>query len=109
MLTTFEAFAARDGIEIARWEATVSGSVERTPDGLMFTSIVLGIDMQIGGNVDRVATTLEDAKQHCLVINSLRVPVVVETEITGTDGARIELPCGDGFVDETDESQPLAS
>ena len=53
MLTTFEAFAARDGIEILRWDATASGTVERTPEGLMFTSIVLGIDMEIAGSVER--------------------------------------------------------
>jgi organic hydroperoxide reductase OsmC/OhrA len=81
MLTTFEAFAARDGIEILGWSAKVNGTVERTPEGLMFTSIVLGIDMELAGNVDRVEATLEDAKQYCLVLNSLRVPVVIETQI----------------------------
>lgn len=87
MLTTFEAFCARDGIEVVSWNATVNGTVERTPEGLMFTSIVLGIDMEITGNVDRVETTLEDAKQYCLVLNSLRVPVVVETQVrTPGDG-----------------------
>lgn len=81
MLTTFEAFAARDGIELKEWKATANGVVERTPEGLMFTSIVLSIDMDIGGNVEKVETTLEDAKQYCMVLNSLRVPVVVETQI----------------------------
>src|SRR5438045_1623606 len=72
MLTTFEAFAARDGIELLRWDASVSGTVERTLDGLMFTSIVLTIDMEIAGQVDRIEMTLADAKQYCLVLNSLR-------------------------------------
>src|SRR5687768_15289885 len=105
MLTTFEAFSARDGIEIASWNATINGTVERTPEGLMFTSIVLGIDMEISGNVDRVGATLEDAKQYCLVLNSLRVPVVIETQITTTDGNQIELSC----VAETFDEQQLAS
>lgn len=90
MLTTFEAFATRDGIEVQRWDATVNGTVERTCDGLMFTSIVLGIDMEIAGNIDRVEATLEDAKQYCLVLNSLRVPVVIETQIRTPEGD--ELP-----------------
>jgi organic hydroperoxide reductase OsmC/OhrA len=81
MLTTFEAFAARDGIELLAWNARVRGTVDRTPEGLMFTSIVLGLDMEITGHVDRVERTLEDAKQYCLVLNSLRVPVVIEAEI----------------------------
>jgi organic hydroperoxide reductase OsmC/OhrA len=106
MLTTFEAFAARDGIELVKWEATVSGDVERSIEGLMFSSIVLGIDMEIAGSVANVGATLEDAKQYCLVINSLRVPVVIETQIRTTDGTPIELPCV-AIPDE--ERQPLAS
>jgi organic hydroperoxide reductase OsmC/OhrA len=108
MMTTFAAFAARDGIALVQWNATVNGTVERTPDGLMFTSIVLGIEMEIGGRIDRVATTLEDAKQYCLVLNSLRVPVVIETQIRTTDGAQIELPCMPPLPRD-DEPQPFAS
>jgi len=81
MLTTFEAFAARDGIELLSWNAHTRGTVDRTPEGLMFTSIVLVIDMEISGNVDKLDRTMEDAKQYCLVLNSLRVPVVVEAEV----------------------------
>ncbi|MBA2539056.1 MAG: OsmC family protein [Deltaproteobacteria bacterium] len=81
MLTTFEAFAARDGIQLLSWNAHTRGTVDRTPEGLMFTSIVLVIDMEISGNVDRIERTMEDTKQYCLVLNSLRVPVVVEAEV----------------------------
>jgi organic hydroperoxide reductase OsmC/OhrA len=88
MLTTFEAFAARDGIGVHSWSAKASGTVERTPEGLSFTSIVLELDMTLSGNVDRVDATLEDAKQYCLVLNSLRIPVVIETEVHTPD----ELP-----------------
>jgi organic hydroperoxide reductase OsmC/OhrA len=110
MLTTFEAFAARDGIEIVDWNATVNGTVERTPEGLMFTSIVLSIDMAINGRVDLVAQTLEDAKQYCLVLNSLRVPVVVEAEIRTADGEEIELPCAmEMAYEEEPQEHQLAS
>ncbi|HEY0985542.1 MAG TPA: OsmC family protein [Kofleriaceae bacterium] len=85
MLTTFEAFAARDGIDIHMWNAKASGTVEPTPEGLAFTSIVLEIEMEITGNVDRVEDTLEDAKQYCLVLNSLRIPVVIETQLRTPD------------------------
>jgi organic hydroperoxide reductase OsmC/OhrA len=85
MLTTFEAFAARDGIEVQDWNASLEGDVERSPEGLMFTSIIMTLDMEITGNVDEVEKTIEDAKQYCLVLNSLRVPVVVETNIRTPD------------------------
>lgn len=81
ILTTFEAFCARDGIELVQWNANLDGAVERSSQGLIFSSIVLSLDMEISGNVDRVEQTLEDAKRYCLIINSLSVPVVVETTI----------------------------
>lgn len=84
MLTTFEAFAARDGIEVQSWNATLEGDVERSPEGLIFTSIIMTLDIDITGNVEEVEKTLEDAKQYCLVLNSLRVPVVVEANIRST-------------------------
>jgi len=90
MLTTFEAFAARDGITLLAWTSTATGTVERTPEGLMFTSIVLGVDMMIDGNVHKVEATLEDAKQYCLVLNSLRVPVVIEAQIHTGDDDEVE-------------------
>jgi organic hydroperoxide reductase OsmC/OhrA len=94
MLTTFEAFAARDGIEVLRWDGNVNGTVERTPEGLMFTSIVLSIDMEVTGNVSKIETTLEDAKQYCMVLNSLRVPVVVETQIHTPEDDLVAMPYG---------------
>ncbi|HEY0194133.1 MAG TPA: OsmC family protein, partial [Kofleriaceae bacterium] len=85
LMTTFEAFAARDQIEILSWDSEASGTVERTVEGLTFTSIVLELDITIAGNVDRVDATLEDAKQYCLVLNSLRVPVVIEAQVHTPD------------------------
>jgi len=81
MLTTFEAFAVRDGIEVLAWDAKVGGTVEQTPEGRMFTSIVLELDMELDGNIDMLEPALEDAKRCCLVLNSLRVPVVIETTL----------------------------
>lgn len=79
MLTTFEAFAARDRIELVALRAKVNGTVEQTPEGPMFTSIVLELDIEIAGDVDRFEAALDDAKRYCLVQNALRVPVVIET------------------------------
>jgi organic hydroperoxide reductase OsmC/OhrA len=104
MLTTFEAFAARDGIEVLAWDAKASGTVERTPEGLMFTSIVLELDMELSGNVDRVEATLEDAKQYCLVLNSLRIPVVIEAQVRLPNELQRKLPS-----ELVPETRPFAS
>jgi organic hydroperoxide reductase OsmC/OhrA len=92
MLTTFEAFAARDGIEVLAWDCKTTGMVDRTPEGLMFTSIVLELDMELAGKVERVEATLEDAKQYCLVLNSLRIPVVIEAQLRTPDEPHVRLP-----------------
>ena len=92
MLTTFEAFAARDGIEVLAWDAKIGGTVEQTPEGRMFTSIVMELDMHLDGRVDRVDDTLEAAKQYCLVLNSMRVPVVIETQLHTRNEISGELP-----------------
>jgi hypothetical protein len=65
----------------------------------MFTSIVMELDMQLGGNLHKFETTLEDAKQYCMVLNSLRVPVVVETQVNAEDDVE-ELDEDDIIVNE---------
>jgi len=92
MLTTFEAFAVRDGIEVLTWDARVGGTVDQTPEGLMFTSIVVQLDMELAGHVDRLEATLEDTRQYCLVLNSLRVPVVIETQVRTPEEPAQEIP-----------------
>lgn len=92
MLTTFEAFAERDGIEILAGDAKIGGTVEQTPEGVMFTSIVLELELTLAGHVDLVEDTLEDAKRCCVVLNSLRVPVVIETQLHTPNEMPPEMP-----------------
>jgi len=95
MLTTFEVFAARDGIELLAWHAQINGTAEHTPEGPSFTSIVVELDVDIDGNTERFDEALEDAKRYCLVQNALRVPVVVE--------AQVRTPCIPAPIDDAIE------
>lgn len=90
LLTSFERLAARDRIALRAWDAETTGTVERTPEGWMFTSIVLEIDLELDGAIDddtalKVDDLLERAKHACLVLNSLRAPVVVEAQLRSAD------------------------
>lgn len=98
LLTTFEVFAARDGIELLAWRAEINGTVEETPEGLSFTSIVVELDVEIDGNTERFEDALEDARHCCLVQNALRVPVVVETQV--------RTPCIPAPIDDALELPP---
>jgi OsmC-like protein len=98
LLTTFEVFAARDGIELLTWHAQISGTVELTTEGPSFTSIVVELDVDIDGNTEQFDDALEDAKRYCLVQNALRVPVVVETQV--------RTPCIPAPIDDALELPP---
>lgn len=80
VLTTFEAFAARDRVDLLGWEARVGGMVDRTELGPQFTKFTVEIDMEVN-NVERARTTLDEAQRHCLVANALRAPVEIVAKI----------------------------
>jgi len=98
LLSTFEVFAARDGIELLGWRTRIHGTVESTPEGPMFTSIVVELDVDIDGNTEQFDDTLEDAKRYCLVHNALRVPVVIE--------AAVRTPCIPSPIDDAIDRPP---
>ena len=98
LLSTFEVFAARDGIELIAWRSRITGTVEHTPEGLMFTSIVVELDVDIDGSTELFDDALEDAKRCCLVQNALRVPVVIE--------AAVRTPCIPAAIDDAIELPP---
>jgi organic hydroperoxide reductase OsmC/OhrA len=80
LLTTFEAFAARDRIDLVGWEAHVGGTVDKGEKGLEFTRFTVQVDMEVS-DPERARTTFAEAKQHCLITNALRAPVDVDARI----------------------------
>ncbi len=80
LLQTFEALAARDRVELISWEARVGGVVDRTDAGLAITRVSVELDMEVG-EVERARATLEEARQHCVITNALRVPVEIDAKI----------------------------
>jgi organic hydroperoxide reductase OsmC/OhrA len=84
VLTTFEAFAARDRVDLLAWQARVGGTVEKTESGPQFTKFTVEIDMEVS-DVERARTTLDEAQRHCLVSKALTAPV----EIVATIGPAV--------------------
>ncbi len=80
LLTTFEAFAVRDHVELLAWEARVHGTLAKTHEGLRFTQFTVDVDMEVG-DVARAEHALADARRHCIVSNALRVEVDVQANI----------------------------
>lgn len=80
LLTTFEAFAARAQLQLLAWQARAGGIVDKTPQGLQFTRFTVEVDMEVS-DVERAREVLDEAQQHCLVSNALKVPVEVIAKI----------------------------
>lgn len=80
VLTTFEAFAAREQVTVLAWQARVGGTVTRTETGLCFSKYIVEVDMEVS-DVDRAREALEQTRAHCLIANALVAPVEIEATI----------------------------
>jgi organic hydroperoxide reductase OsmC/OhrA len=80
VLTTFEAFAAREKVTLLAWEARVGGTVTRTETGLRFAKYIVEVDMEVS-DIERAREALELTKAHCLIANSLAAPVEIDATI----------------------------
>lgn len=80
VLTTFEALAARDRVDLLGWEARVGGMVEKSENGPHFTKFTVEVDMEVT-DVERARATLDEAQRHCLVSNALKAPVEIVAKI----------------------------
>jgi organic hydroperoxide reductase OsmC/OhrA len=76
LTTTFQAFAAKDGLAFEGYKSLVKGILDRTRSGLAFTSIVAYVEVHVHAlDVERAQKLLETAKQHCIVAHALQTPV----------------------------------
>jgi len=92
LLAAFDALAAVSRVDVFAWDAQTSATVERTSEGLAFTSITLEVAIEVS-DADRARVALDTAARHCLVANALRVPVDVNATFTVSERAR-NLPAG---------------
>lgn len=77
---TFAAVAGKSKLAVSAYESAASGTLDKTEEGLRFTRIVIKVKVR-SPEPERAARLLETAKKYCIVSNSLRRPVEVETEI----------------------------
>lgn len=83
LMATFQAFMARQPFEVRRYASTVKGMLDKTADGIVFTSIVIDVAFETAAErVDEATRLLEKAKRHCIVSNALRTPVDLRVSTT---------------------------
>jgi organic hydroperoxide reductase OsmC/OhrA len=74
--TTFQVFAAKEGLAVPRYSSLVQGVLEKTPAGIVFTSITAQVELTVAADAFATAERLlHSAKKYCIVSNSLKTPV----------------------------------
>lgn len=82
LFTTFEAFAAREGITVHQWRDAATGILDKTASGLEFQSFTIDVQLTVpAADVERARETIERAHRHCIVSRALHVPVKIEPHI----------------------------
>jgi organic hydroperoxide reductase OsmC/OhrA len=96
LMTTFQALAAREPFASLEYRDHVEGTIDRTREGLRFVTIKHYVELRVPPeDRARAAALLERARKHCLIANSLNLPVEVEAVFTdGTPRASAEAPGG---------------
>jgi organic hydroperoxide reductase OsmC/OhrA len=90
--STLEWFARRRAVPVVGFECHAEGNVEKTPRGLAFTGIRLGVTVTTAtGQEARIRELLDTAKASCLVANSLTCPVELVADVRVEDDARSDL------------------
>ncbi len=80
--TTFDWFAAREKLHVAHYASHVRGVLDKSPAGLVFTSLSVAVEVRVAAEqVERARTALEAAKRGCLISNALKTPVEVRADV----------------------------
>jgi organic hydroperoxide reductase OsmC/OhrA len=80
---TFEALARLKHLDVKDYTSSASAVLDRTTSGPAFTSLSIAVDLMVApGEAARARTLLEKAKQHCIVANTLKLPVHLQVSVS---------------------------
>ncbi len=86
LMLSFLSLVRKTRFEVKKYDGRIDGTLDKTEEGLVFTSINVQADVGVGkGASDQGRKLMEKAKQYCIVANALRVPVHVESRVTESD------------------------
>ena len=80
---TFLALAKRPGIVPVSWHADAESVLEKTKDGIVFTSYTVKVRATVPADkVEEAKRLIPLAKKYCIVSNALKVPATLEAEVS---------------------------
>ena len=90
LMTTYMVLARKAALELSRYRSRAEGVLEKTKEGIVFTRIALHVSILAPeSRLEEAAKLIETAKKYCIVSNSLKRPVEVESTVEATpEGAR---------------------
>jgi organic hydroperoxide reductase OsmC/OhrA len=74
LMLVFRHFADKSGVEIESYESSAEGNVEKTREGLRFTSVSVVAQAKVS-KPEKLKELAELAEKFCLVSNSVKCPV----------------------------------
>lgn len=81
-MTTFFAIARHKKLEVAGFECSVEAELDKTGEGLRFTSMVVHMDIDVDvPDCDKMERVVKSTKKHCIVSNALNVPMEVKARV----------------------------
>lgn len=81
-MTTFLALADKSQLKILGYRCQAEGVLDKTAAGLAFTAVTLRVSLRTtGADSERAGKILETAKKYCIISNSLKAPVTVESAL----------------------------
>lgn len=80
--TTFDSFCRRARLEVQAYETRAEAVLDKTAEGLVFTSIVLRVRLKVAAqDVEKAGELLHKAKKYCIVSNALRPAVELDLTV----------------------------
>lgn len=81
LMATFMAIGGKNGLKVLEYSSVARGTLDNGLDGVAFTEVLIKVKVRVPqGEEAKAGRTLEAAKRHCIVSNSLRRHVEVELE-----------------------------
>ena len=81
-MLTWIALNKRSQIPLKGWESTGESVLDKTKEGLVFTSFKISVTLKTdAGRVDEAKKLLELAKKHCIIANALKTPATLDAAV----------------------------
>ena len=81
-MLTYISLNKRSQIPLKGWESKAEGVLEKTKEGLVFTSFVVRVTLKTdAARVDEARRLLDTAKKYCIIANALKTPASLEAAV----------------------------